>query len=156
MRLMHWLWNLQSAWHPGTSGANDRRTGRSAGDRYRKPARRFRPQLEALEGRTLPSTFTVNTLNDVGPGSLRAAIGYYRAIKRVIPKALRARLPCPTVTFAGQDDGVLRISDYEPSRRFFTGPYEIVSMPGGHFLHREHPERFEAELLRALSAHAPR
>ena len=38
-------------------------------------ARRFfPPRLEALEDRTLPSTFTVLNLNDSGPNSLRAAV----------------------------------------------------------------------------------
>jgi hypothetical protein len=35
---------------------------------------RFRPQLLALEGRTTPATLTVTTLDNGGPGSLRAAI----------------------------------------------------------------------------------
>src|SRR5262245_1622219 len=33
-----------------------------------------RPRLEALEDRSLPSTYTVLTLADAGPGSLRAAV----------------------------------------------------------------------------------
>jgi hypothetical protein len=40
----------------------------------RHPRRRFRPEVSALEGRALLSTFTVQNLNDSGPGSLRAAI----------------------------------------------------------------------------------
>src|SRR5262245_17816789 len=36
--------------------------------------RAFSPRLEALEDRTLPSTFTVLNLNDSGAGSLRAAV----------------------------------------------------------------------------------
>jgi hypothetical protein len=39
------------------------------------PARRaFVPSLLALEGRTVPSTFTVTNLLDSGAGSLRAAV----------------------------------------------------------------------------------
>src|SRR5262249_52650568 len=38
------------------------------------PKRRFVPRLEALEGRALPSTFTVLNLEDSGPGSLRQAV----------------------------------------------------------------------------------
>src|SRR5262249_59096844 len=34
----------------------------------------FRPRLEALEGRDVPSTLTVTTTLDSGPGSLRQAI----------------------------------------------------------------------------------
>src|SRR5262249_1132855 len=43
----------------------------------RKPAaprRSFRPRLDELEARALPSTFTVLTFPDAGPGSLRQAI----------------------------------------------------------------------------------
>jgi hypothetical protein len=39
----------------------------------RKPAR-FRPRVEVLEGRWLPSTLTVTTTADSGPGSLRAEL----------------------------------------------------------------------------------
>jgi hypothetical protein len=39
-----------------------------------RPAQRFRPQLEALEGRNLPSTLTVMNNLDSGTGSLRAEI----------------------------------------------------------------------------------
>jgi hypothetical protein len=35
---------------------------------------RFVPRLEALEDRSLPSTFAVTNLHDSGPGSLRAAV----------------------------------------------------------------------------------
>jgi hypothetical protein len=39
-----------------------------------RPAPRWRPRLEALEDRWLPSTLTVLNTNDSGPGSLRAEI----------------------------------------------------------------------------------
>src|SRR5262245_50818377 len=47
------------------------RNGRSA---LRSRPAGFRPRLEALEGRSLPSTFTVLNLGDAGAGSLRAAV----------------------------------------------------------------------------------
>lgn len=46
-------------------------TQRAAG---RKPTLRFRPQLETLEGRDVPSTLTVTNILDSGAGSLRAEI----------------------------------------------------------------------------------
>src|SRR6516225_3437124 len=51
---------------------------RTRRERRRRPKRHqrqhFVPRLEALECRTLPSTFTVLNLADSGPGSLRQAI----------------------------------------------------------------------------------
>ena len=50
------------------------RTPRRDGFQIRPTASRFRPRLEALEGRWLPSTLTVMNNLDTGAGSLRAAI----------------------------------------------------------------------------------
>jgi pimeloyl-ACP methyl ester carboxylesterase len=89
-------------------------------------------------------------------GSAEAAIDYYRQIPLKLPPSLRRRIPVPTVAFAGEEDGVLTdLSVYEQSRTRFTAEYEVVRMPGGHFLHLEHPARFTDELLRVLRRHAP-
>jgi hypothetical protein len=40
----------------------------------RRSQRRFLPRLEAMEDRSLPSTFTVLNLADSGEGSLRQAV----------------------------------------------------------------------------------
>jgi pimeloyl-ACP methyl ester carboxylesterase len=85
------------------------------------------------------------------PGSLTAALDYYRALGPRPPEALLRKIAVPTVTFSGEHDGVLTLEHYERARRCFTGSYEIVHMPGGHFLHREHPARFIKELLRVLA-----
>jgi hypothetical protein len=50
------------------------RTLRRGGFQIRPTVRRFRPRLEVLEGRWLPSTLTVTNNLDNGPGSLRAEI----------------------------------------------------------------------------------
>ncbi|MDB4930439.1 MAG: hypothetical protein JWM10_2923 [Myxococcaceae bacterium] len=84
------------------------------------------------------------------PGSLDAALGYYRAMRPWLPSSLRRRISVPTVSFSGDTDGVLDHDDFERARSWFKNGYEVVRMPGGHFLHREHPERFIAELLRVL------
>src|SRR5437870_2742775 len=52
---------------PGTQRQRGRRPGRH-------PRQRFVPRLEALEDRTVPSTFTVLNLADSGEASLRQAI----------------------------------------------------------------------------------
>jgi pimeloyl-ACP methyl ester carboxylesterase len=84
------------------------------------------------------------------PESLTAALGYYRAISLRPPRELRQRVSVPSVVFSGADDGILRLQDYERARGRYAAPHEIVHMPGGHFLHREHPVRFIGELLRVL------
>jgi pimeloyl-ACP methyl ester carboxylesterase len=86
------------------------------------------------------------------PGYLEAALGYYRAMSPRLPESMKRRIQVPSVVFSGEHDGVLRRDDYEKARRRFEGSYEIVHMPGGHFMHREHPEHFIRELLRVLRA----
>lgn len=89
------------------------------------------------------------------PGVVEAALGYYRAISlRLLPELLQP-LQVPGVVFSGSSDPVLSRLDYEKARRFYAKDYEIVELPGGHFLHREHPQRFSDELLRVLRAAKP-
>lgn len=84
------------------------------------------------------------------PGVVEAALGYYRALSLRPPRELLQPLAMPGVAFCGTEDSVLTRDDYERARRFYGSGYEIVTMPGGHFLHREHPQRFNDELLRVL------
>jgi hypothetical protein len=60
---------LKSRQQPSRPSQRQRRRGGLA-----VPSGRTVLRVEALEDRTLPSTFTVLNLNDSGPGSLRAAI----------------------------------------------------------------------------------
>jgi pimeloyl-ACP methyl ester carboxylesterase len=82
-------------------------------------------------------------------GCLEAALGYYRALRPRPPPAQRRKISVPTVSFAGTDD-LLPTSIYERARSRFLGRYDVVTMPGAHFMHREHPEHFVQELLRVL------
>lgn len=84
------------------------------------------------------------------PGVVEAALGYYRALSlRPLP-ALLQPLAMPGAVFCGTDDGVLTREHFERAGRFYPRGLEIVSMPGGHFLHREYPQRFGEELLRIV------
>ena len=58
------------------SARSSRKLARQNGhaSKARQRPRSFRPRLDILEDRTLPSTFTVTNLLDTGPGSLRAAV----------------------------------------------------------------------------------
>src|SRR5262245_26346287 len=62
--LLYRRWTM--SWFSLLTGRNDQR-------RKYQPYR-FRPQLEVLEGRALPSTLTVLNTLDSGPGSLRDTI----------------------------------------------------------------------------------
>lgn len=88
------------------------------------------------------------------PGCAEAACAYYAALKG-LPAPLRAPITVPTVAFAGEHD-IVATRAYEKARHYFTSSYEVVIVPGGHFMHREHPEPFLAELVRVVSDPATR
>ena len=83
------------------------------------------------------------------PGCLDAALGYYRALRFTLPASQRKRITVPTVSFAGTDDNIAPDA-YDRAASWFTAGYEVVRVPGGHFMHREHPEPFIRELVRVL------
>ena len=103
--------------------------------------RRWSPQwrFEASETAAVKEVFRQH-------GSLEAALGYYRALR----PAKKRTVHVDTVSFAGDDD-VLDAAAFERARLLFAADYRVVPMPGGHFMHREHPRRFQTELLRALA-----
>src|SRR5437867_3971119 len=68
MALTRWL-----RWLNGIPGRK-RQFHHEPQQRILRPRRGFAPRLEALEDRTLLSSFTVTNLFDSGPGSLRAAV----------------------------------------------------------------------------------
>ena len=78
--------------------------GPGHGKRRRRPSvwRGFRPRLDALEDRTVPSTFTVTSLADTGPGTLRAEV----ALANAHPGA-------DAIQFAGGLHGFTRVGHYE-------------------------------------------
>jgi len=81
------------------------------------------------------------------PESLDAAFGYYRKIQFRPQEFLRKRIEVPTVVVSGTDDPNLTRKDYERARKMFAKDYVVEEMPGGHFMHREHPEAFAKLLL---------
>ena len=81
------------------------------------------------------------------PGALHAALGYYRAASFRTPAFLRAPIGLPTLSFAGADDPALSLSVYEAARSHFRAGYEVASIPGGHFCHRESPQAFLAAVI---------
>jgi pimeloyl-ACP methyl ester carboxylesterase len=84
------------------------------------------------------------------PASLEAAMGYYRALPLSVPAHLRQRVAVETVVFAGTSDTLFPREDYERARRMFARDYVFAELPGGHFLHREHPDGFAERLMAHL------
>jgi pimeloyl-ACP methyl ester carboxylesterase len=84
------------------------------------------------------------------PGCLEAALGYYRAVGLRLPKSYRGRIAMPAVAFAGETDFALGPRAFERARKLHDSDYEVVALPGGHFMHREHPEQFIEALIERL------
>jgi pimeloyl-ACP methyl ester carboxylesterase len=84
-------------------------------------------------------------------GCLEAALGYYRALRVTLPSSHRKRISVRTASFAGLHDNVAP-EEYDKAASWFTGGYEVVRVPGAHFMHREHPLPFIKELSRVLLA----
>jgi pimeloyl-ACP methyl ester carboxylesterase len=84
------------------------------------------------------------------PGCAEAACAYYAAISPRLPEGHRRPIRVPSVAFAGEHDNIAPRA-FERARTQFESSYEVVIVPGGHFMHREHPEPFVGELVRTLS-----
>lgn len=84
------------------------------------------------------------------PGCLEAACAYYKALGVRLPPGSRKNITIPTVAIAGEHDGIMRPRDFEKARHCFESSYEVIQVPGGHFMHREHPEVFIPELVQVL------
>jgi pimeloyl-ACP methyl ester carboxylesterase len=76
------------------------------------------------------------------PGCLSAALGYYRAARVRTPDFLRKQVTVPTLCVAGADDPNVGVDAFEGARRHYAAEYRVVSIPGGHFCHRESPKAF--------------
>ncbi|MEP6861459.1 MAG: alpha/beta hydrolase [Deltaproteobacteria bacterium] len=91
------------------------------------------------------------------PGVCEAACAYYASLPLfTTPKSLRGNITVPTVSFAGEHDGIMKPRAFEKARHCFDASYEVIQVPGGHFMHREHPEVFIPELVKALQQHEQR
>src|SRR4029077_15522984 len=89
-----------------------------------------------------PKEFDAVRASFSNPASLNAA---------PIPSAsLKARITVPVVVFAGLDDPIVEPSDYRGAARMFESEYIVEEVPGGHFMHREHPETFAERLMAHL------
>jgi pimeloyl-ACP methyl ester carboxylesterase len=92
------------------------------------------------------------------PGRLRAALRYYRFLlidgSNVRKRNLYDRaVSVPTLTFIGTEDGTLKVGMFQNAKKNFTNYFRLIHVAhAGHFVHRERPEIFAAELIRFLTA----
>jgi pimeloyl-ACP methyl ester carboxylesterase len=97
-----------------------------------------------------PEEFEAVRASFSNKASLNAAFGYYRTFSPIPSASLRTRITAPTVVFAGLSDPVAELSDYRRAARMFDSDYLVEQVPGGHFMHREHPDEFAERLLAHL------
>ena len=83
------------------------------------------------------------------PGRAEAAAAYYSFVGLRPPKSYNAQVKMPAVAFAGEHD-MLSTRAFEKARHCYDASYEVVIVPGGHFMHREHPDAFVPELVRVV------
>lgn len=114
-------------------------------------------------GYTPPEGF-MRALKDTlaSPGSLEAALGYYRAMWRGAPQDpeaadVQARgggpVPVPALYMHGAEDGCMgsELIDPDAVRACFSAGAEVDIVPdAGHFLHLERPEVVNARIVSAL------
>jgi pimeloyl-ACP methyl ester carboxylesterase len=117
-------------------------------------------ELERLTRRWSPTwKFTAEDLAPVkacfrAPGTVHAALGYYRAAAIRSPAFLKAKVQVPTLVVAGLEDPAVEVRDYESTRGHFAKGFEVLAVRGGHFCHRESPKEVVAGLLKHFAAHA--
>jgi pimeloyl-ACP methyl ester carboxylesterase len=127
---------------PGATARFCRDDFRAVDDLYRRWSPRWSVPAGELE--PVKNAFAA-------PGCAHAALGYYRCLTFKAPAFMGVPIRAPALAFAGLDDLADR-EVYERARRMFAGEYRIESLPGGHFLHRESPDRFLAALLAFIKA----
>jgi len=117
--------------------------------RRRGAARRFARDdfagVDELYARWSPTwRFTPADLEGVknsfaAPGSLDAALGYYRDLAFKTPEFMRAKTQVACLVIAGLDDGTTPLDSFD-DRSAFGGEVRIEKLPTGHFPHRERPD----------------
>lgn len=90
------------------------------------------------------------------PGTVHAALGYYRAASFRAQEFLKRKVSVPTLCVAGADDPFVSPADYEATASHFTKGFEVLAIPGGHFCHREAPDQLMPVLVRHIKSTASR
>ncbi len=88
------------------------------------------------------------------PGSLDAALGYYRDLQFKAPRFLRAPTRAPALVIVGLHDGTTPLDAFD-DRSAFAGGVRVEKLPTGHFPHRERLDLVLPLLLEFLKPAPP-
>jgi pimeloyl-ACP methyl ester carboxylesterase len=84
------------------------------------------------------------------PGSLGAALGYYRGVGANLPQQLFVPMQMPALTFHGTEDRATDPRIFADQAKGFSGSFELVAYPVGHFVQLEATEEFTTKLIAFL------
>ncbi|MDR3415293.1 MAG: alpha/beta hydrolase [Nevskia sp.] len=91
------------------------------------------------------------------PARLKAALGYYRAIPRILFQLeawqfLLRPIYVPARVIYGEKDACILPATFLDQEHLFGDRYELVGVDAGHFMHIEAPQAFEAKVVEFLKA----
>lgn len=98
------------------------------------------------------------------PGARRAALDYYRALpaalisprRRKERRRLLGRLDVRALVVNGSSDACIGAEMFRGTEACFTRDCRRLTLPAGHFMHRECPDEFAGEVVSFLRATDPR
>lgn len=109
-----------------------------------------------------PDSLSLDAIKQVlsNPESLKAALGYYRALKefpnqknKLTRETLFKAIDVPTLTIAGANDGCIGLTMFDKMAGFVNSEYQFfVVENAGHFMQLEQPEIFNQVVLDFLKA----
>ncbi|MEV6173466.1 alpha/beta fold hydrolase [Streptomyces sp. NPDC051954] len=102
----------------------------------------------------LPSQLLTNEeLLDIVEPALRADYELMETYELELYESGAAEpVPVPTVAVHGRDDHTVGLAQVEAWSALTTGPFQVVSVPGGHDLPSSHPADLAAAIREAVSA----
>jgi pimeloyl-ACP methyl ester carboxylesterase len=92
------------------------------------------------------------------PARLKAALGYYRALPRLMVQReawqfLLKPLYVPARVIYGENDACILPATFQDQEHLFGEAYELVGIPqAGHFMHIEAPEAFAGQVIGFLKS----
>lgn len=87
----------------------------------------------------------------VGDGALRGGLNWYRSMPLMRPKDL-ARVSVPATLVWSDDDTALGRRMVELTPKYVAGPYELVEVPGSHWLLNEQPDIVAEAIIKRVNS----